>query len=72
MRGRVVEEENSDTVGVRLLKDQDCPLDLHEELRMIPLWVAARSRIHNAPGILLHNALLITDDKTSVLLLDEI
>ena len=72
MRGRVIEQEDSDAVGVRLLKDRDCPLDLREELHMIPPRVATRPRIRNAPGVFLHDAILIADDKTSVLLLDKI
>ncbi len=72
MCGRVVKQEDSNTIGVRLLKDQDCPLDLYEELHMIPPWVATQPRICNALGVFPHDALLIVDDKTPILLLDEI
>jgi len=45
---------------------------LHEELRMIPPQITTCPQICNAPGVFHHNTLLIADNKTSVLFLDEI
>ena len=70
--GRMVEQEKRDALGVRLLEDCDRPVHLREELRMIPPRVTACPRIRNAPGVFHHNTLLIADDKTSILFLDEI
>ena len=39
---------------------------------MILPWVATQPWICNAPGVLLHDTLFITDDKTSILLLNKI
>jgi len=72
VHGQVVEQEDSDAIGVCLLKDQDCLLNLREELHMIPPRVATQPWIRNAPGIFLHDALLIMDDKTPILLLNKI
>jgi hypothetical protein len=72
VRGRMVEQEKRDALGVRLLEDCDHVVHLHEELRMIPPRVTTCSRIRNAPGVFHHDTLLIADDKTSILFLDEI
>jgi hypothetical protein len=68
----MVEQEERDTVGVRLLEDVYRPVDLREELRKIPPLVTARARIRNAVCVFHHDAFLIVDDKTSVVFLNKI
>jgi len=72
VHGRMVKQEKRDALGVRLLKDCHRVVDLRKELRMIPSRVTACPQICNAPGVFYHDTLLIADDKTSVLFLDEI
>ena len=68
----MVEQEEHDTIGVRLLEDFYCLVDLREELVMIPPFVAVRAQICNASCIFHHDAFLIADNKASIVFLDEI
>ena len=68
----MVEQEKHDALGVRLLENLYCPVDLREKLCVISPLVAACTRICNAACIFHHDVLLIVDDKTSILFLDKI
>jgi len=68
----MVEQEEHDTIGVHLLKNFYCLVDLCEELVMIPPFVAACTWICNAACVFHHNAFLIADNKTSIVFLNEI
>jgi len=68
----VVEQEKHNVLGVCLLKNLYCLVDLCKELHMILPLVTTCIRICNAACIFHYNALLIVDDKTSILFLNEI
>src|SRR5216683_5166238 len=68
----MVEQEEHNTIGVCLLENFYCLVDLHEELVMIPPFVAAHTQICNAMCVFHHDAFLIVDDKMSIVFLNEI
>ena len=68
----MVKQEECDTIGVHLLKDFYCLVDLHEELVMIPPFVTICTWICNAIHVFHHDAFLIADDKASIVFLNKI
>jgi hypothetical protein len=55
-----------------LFKDLNHFVNLHEELLMVPPWVAANTWINDVVHILHHIPLFIVDNESSVFFLDEI
>ena len=68
----MIEHKECNAIGMCLLKNRDCFVNLHEELHMVPPRVATDSWINDAARILHHIPFFIADNETSVLFLNEI
>ena len=69
---QMIKHKECDAIGMCLLENRDCFVNLHEELHMVPLWVTADSWINDAACILHHIPFFIVNNETFVLFLNEI
>lgn len=68
----LVKDEKGNATRVGLLEDADGKLNLFEELFVIPPWVAIRAWIDDLASISSDVAMLVTDNETAILLLNEV
>jgi hypothetical protein len=62
-QGRLqIEYEEHNTIGVCLIEDRHCLIDLCKQLNIIPPWISACAGISDALGILNDDPVLIADD----------